>query len=326
MNKTTLYVFSKLFVTGLAVVILLSSATGSAWAQAGAGTIAGTLTDPNGAVIPDAKVTVHNVETGIDREVTTNGAGLYTVPFLQPGTYEVTAVKPGFAKLVRKDLTVQVGQTLTVDFKMPIQSTSETVTVTGEASIVDPSKTDVSQVVSPEFVNNLPIAGRRWESFVLLTPNVTTDGGTGLISYRGISGLYNSTAVDGANNNQALFSETRGRSTVALTSTARTRFRNSRSVRPTIQRSWAKPRAASPTPLPSPAPIRFMAICSTTCVIRAGTRSIQWPSRKESIPSRSTSSSNSAAAWADRSSRTSCSSSLPMMDRARSIRSCTPAP
>jgi hypothetical protein len=214
MNKTTLYLFSKLFVTGLAIVILLSAAGSNAWAQAGAGTIAGTLTDPNGAVIPDAKVTVHNVETGIDREVTTNGAGLYTVPFLQPGTYEVTAAKAGFGTLIHKELTVQVGQTLTIDFQMKIQSTSETVTVTGEASIVDPSKTDVSQVVSPEFVNNLPIAGRRWESFVLLTPNVTTDGGTGLISYRGISGMYNSTSVDGANNDQALFSETRGRSTL----------------------------------------------------------------------------------------------------------------
>src|SRR5262249_8370142 len=71
----------------------------------------------------------------------------------------------------------------------------------------------ISQVVSQGFVNNLPIAGRRWESFVLLTPNVTTDGGSGLVSYRGISGLYNSTAVDGANNNQALMSETRGRAT-----------------------------------------------------------------------------------------------------------------
>src|SRR5207247_10972956 len=62
--------------------------------------------------------------------------------------------------------------------------------------------------------DNLPTAGRRWENFALLTPNVTTDGGTGLVAYRGISGLYNQSSVDGANNSQAFFSETKGRTTI----------------------------------------------------------------------------------------------------------------
>src|SRR5207247_5145547 len=90
----------------------------------------------------------------------------------------------------------------------------ETVTVTGEQPVVDREKTEVSQVISQTAIENLPIAGRRWDSFVLLTPNVTTDGGTGLISYRGISGLYNSNSVDGANNNQAFFSEAKGRTSL----------------------------------------------------------------------------------------------------------------
>jgi hypothetical protein len=60
-------------------------------------------------------------------------------------------------------------------------------------------------------VKNLPINGRQWDAFVLLTPNVTTDGGTGLLSYRGISGLYNNNSMDGANNQQAFFSESKGR-------------------------------------------------------------------------------------------------------------------
>ena len=205
---------STLALAGLAIFVVLVVLGAPAAAQtAGAGTISGTITDPNGAVIPDAKITVHNIDTGIDREVVTNGAGIYTVPFLQVGSYEVTAEKAGFAKIVRKDLTLQVGETLTIDLQLQVQSSAEAVTVTGEAPIVDPTKTDVSQVVSQQFVNNLPIAGRRWESFALLTPAATTDGGSGLISYRGISGLYNSTAVDGANNSQSLFSETRGRAT-----------------------------------------------------------------------------------------------------------------
>jgi len=61
-------------------------------------------------------------------------------------------------------------------------------------------------------ISNLPVNGRRWDNFVLLTPNVAPDGSTGLISYRGVSGIYNSNEVDGANNNQAFFSEARGRS------------------------------------------------------------------------------------------------------------------
>src|SRR5271170_4190599 len=187
---------------------------GEVFAQsAGSGTINGTVKDPAGAFVVSASVLIHSPATGINRPIETNADGIFSATFLQPGPYEITITKAGFAKLVRTDLTLQVGQTLTVDLQLQLQTTSDTVTVSGEAAIVDPSKTDVSQVVSTGFVNNLPIAGRRWESFVLLTPNVTTDGGSGLVSYRGISGLYNSTAVDGTNNSQALFSETRGRAT-----------------------------------------------------------------------------------------------------------------
>jgi hypothetical protein len=212
-TKTTHTKFFRPAFAALCLAFLVGGANAAFAQSAGSGTITGTITDPKGAAIPDGSVTVHNSDTNADRTVNSNETGLYTVPFLQPGHYEITVSKMGFAKVVRKDLSLQVGQTLSVDLALPLQSTTETVTVSGEAPLVDPEKTDVSQVVSTGFVNNLPIAGRRWESFVLLTPNVTTDGGSGLVSYRGISGLYNSTAVDGANNNQALMSETRGRTT-----------------------------------------------------------------------------------------------------------------
>src|SRR5262249_21633371 len=87
----------------------------------------------------------------------------------------------------------------------------ESVTVTTETPLIDTEKTDVSQLVSTAQVSNLPIAGRNWERFALLTPGAVGDGGSGLVSYRGISALYNSSAVDGGNNNQAFFSETKGR-------------------------------------------------------------------------------------------------------------------
>ena len=204
---------ASLFSAG-SVLLALFAGTGYMLAQtAGSATIAGTVTDPAGASVPQAGVVIHSTGTGVDRTTQTNAAGAFTAAFLAPGQYDVTVSKTGFAKLVRSGLTVQVGQTLTLDLALAVQSTSDTVTVTGDAPIVDPSKTDVSQVVSAGFVSDLPIDGRRWENFVLLTPNATTDGDSGLVSYRGISGLYNATAVDGANNNVQLWSETRGRAT-----------------------------------------------------------------------------------------------------------------
>ncbi|HEY2015568.1 MAG TPA: carboxypeptidase-like regulatory domain-containing protein, partial [Bryobacteraceae bacterium] len=89
------------------------------WGQtAGSGTINGTVRDPNQSVVPDAGVTIHNTGTGVDRVVQTNEVGLYSAPFLPPGNYEVTATKPGFSKLLRKDIVLQVGQTLTLDLAL----------------------------------------------------------------------------------------------------------------------------------------------------------------------------------------------------------------
>jgi len=161
-------------------------------------------------------VTVKNVGTGVERPLTTNEAGLYVAQFVQPGVYEIAVSKAGFGKVLRPELPLQVGQTLTIDFALTVQATSETITVTAEAPVVDTEKTEMSQMISQTQKENLPLAGRRWENFALLTPSTTTDGTTGLVSYRGISGLYNNSAVDGANNSQAFFSETKGRSVTGL--------------------------------------------------------------------------------------------------------------
>ena len=106
-----------------------------------------------------------------------------------------------------------MGQTLTVNVALAVQTAQQEVTVSAAPSVVDTEKTDVSQVISADAVSNLPLGGRRWDQLALTSPNATTDGTSGLISYRGISGLYNNNTVDGANNNQAFFSEARGRAT-----------------------------------------------------------------------------------------------------------------
>ncbi|HEY3824846.1 MAG TPA: TonB-dependent receptor [Bryobacteraceae bacterium] len=198
-----------------AIALLTLSAAGAVAQTAGSGTITGTVSDPAGAVVPGVSVVVQNTGTSEVRSLTTNGAGIYTATFLQPGSYQITVSKPGFAKIQRTGLTLEVGRTLSIDLALTVQTGAETITVTGEAPVVDTDKTDFSEEISQDLVSNLPIIGRRWDNFALATPGATADGG--LVSFRGISGLYNNNSVDGANNNQAFFSEARGRSTVPYT-------------------------------------------------------------------------------------------------------------
>jgi hypothetical protein len=188
-------------------------ATPRALAQTAAtGTISGTITDASGAAVPNTTVVITNTDTGASRTVTTNNDGDYSSTFLQPGHYEIVAGGTGnFGKVTRKNLILTVGQTLSVDEKLPAASVSQDVTITDVSPLIDSEKTEISQTVDQQLVSNLPVNGRRWDNFVLLTTNVVPDGNSGLISYRGISGLYNTNLVDGANNQQAFFSEARGR-------------------------------------------------------------------------------------------------------------------
>jgi hypothetical protein len=181
----------------------------------GAGTINGAVTDPNKAVVPGAAVTVTDMDTGVSHAYTTDSAGLYAAPFLIPGRYEVDASAGNFGKVEAKDITLQVGQTLTINLTLKLSGATTTVEVSGTNEILDVQKTEVSQVLDQNLIENLPVNARNWSGFVLLTPNVTQDGYSGLISFHGISGLYNQNYVDGANNNQMLFSEARGRASGA---------------------------------------------------------------------------------------------------------------
>src|SRR5467141_1790691 len=207
-------VFVRSGIACLTILVSLGGFSATAFAQGGTGTITGTVIDPKGLSVPDAKVFVLNTETGIDRSLATTDAGVYTATFLQPGHYQVSVAKEGFSTWVRKDLTLQVGQTLTIDAPLTVGTSVSQVTVTGEAPLIEPDRTEQSQTVTQNQVDGLPMVARRWENFVLLTPAVTTDGTSGLSSFRGISGLYNGNSVDGANNTQAFFSEARGRAII----------------------------------------------------------------------------------------------------------------
>ncbi len=203
-----------LCLTAAVAVSAIVFLTESTVAQTATGSITGTVTDPTGSAIVGANVTIRNTETGAESVYPTNEVGIYAAPYVQPGNYEVTASKTGFATVLNKNIVVHVGAQLTVDVRLPVQAEQSTITVTEEAPLLETQKSEHSQTVTPKMVEGLPIAARRWENFVLLTPAVTTDGNSGLSSFRGISGLYNGNSVDGANNTQAFFSEARGRAII----------------------------------------------------------------------------------------------------------------
>ncbi len=179
---------------------------------AGLGSVAGVVRDGGGAVIPGATVTVSNIGTGAKRNLVTDSEGHYEATFLQPGRYEVVLAGTNFGTVDNKSITVTVGAVTTVNATLPAATVNTEVQVTADQPLLDTEKVEQSQVIGQNLVSNLPVNSRRFESFVLLTPNVVPDGNTGLIGYRGISGVYNSNIVDGANNNQQFFSEARGRS------------------------------------------------------------------------------------------------------------------
>ena len=213
MNPKTLC--QRVFTFAVVTLFLIAAGLPLAAQTSGNGNINGTITDQSGAAVPNVTVVVRNTDTEVSRTLTTNGDGIFQATFLLPGHYEITAGGNGFGKVNRKNLVLTVGQVLTVDLALPPASVSTEVIVTSESPLVDTQKTEVAQTIDQSLISNLPVASRNWSAFVLNTPNVTPDGGSGLVSFHGISGLYNQNYVDGSNNNQMLFSEARGRASGA---------------------------------------------------------------------------------------------------------------
>jgi outer membrane receptor protein involved in Fe transport len=199
-------------VCALALAFLLVSAeTARGQSQAAGGAIDGTVTDQSGALLPGVTVTVRNTATGVTRETVSDPAGVYRAPLLPVGPYEVTGALAGFATTRRADLTLQIGQTLTVDLSLKVSGTQEEVTVTAEAPIIEPGRTHQASTVGAAAVANLPVNGRNFIDFVLTTPGVSRDLRTGDISFAGQRGTLNSLVIDGADNNNTFFGQTLGR-------------------------------------------------------------------------------------------------------------------
>jgi hypothetical protein len=192
----------------LVLFLLLISPT--VFGQTFRGTILGTVTDPQGAVVAGAKVTVHNINTGLDRTTQTSADGSYSIPELPIGTYTVMATQSGFQTAVISNVAVNVAAEKRVDFVFRAGQVSETVEVSGEAlPQVETTSDTLGGVLTQETVKDLPINGRDYTKLIYLNPGVAgspdqiTDspGSFGEFSMNGARGRSNNFLLDGTDMN-----------------------------------------------------------------------------------------------------------------------------
>jgi outer membrane receptor protein involved in Fe transport len=137
------------------------------------GRINGTVLDSSGAVIPNAIVIITNAGTGAARSLVTNDQGRFTAPDLQPGEYGIQADARGFKRLVQKGVSVRVGDSLELPLKMELGASAESVTISGEAPLLQTTNSSIGEVIERKLVADLPLNERQPFSLVLLTPGVT---------------------------------------------------------------------------------------------------------------------------------------------------------
>ncbi len=180
---------------------------------AGLGGITGVVTDASGATVSGAEVQIDNERLAIHRKITTGGGGVFNAPALVPSPgYQITVSAPGFAQFQNRNVTVLVGQALNIRAALELQTATARIEVQEGAPVTE-NKIDVSQNVTQTQIENLPINGRRVDSFVLLTPTVVPDGTFGLLSFRGISG-GNTFLTDGNDTTESFYGENAGRTRV----------------------------------------------------------------------------------------------------------------
>ena len=199
-----------LLLTSLFLSLLLTS---SAWAQseAGTGTVNGTVTDSSGASVANARVIVKSKSTGLVRESTTTEAGVYSFVRLPVGVYDLRFEIQGFKAALRPDVPVNVGALATVDIAMEVGQASESVTVSSELPVVETTRSQASTLVGEKLIRDLPINGRNFLDFTVLTPGVVRDPRGGDLSFGGQRGTMNSFMIDGTDSNNLFFGQSTGR-------------------------------------------------------------------------------------------------------------------
>lgn len=171
MSVRTAAVWSFSFLLGGLAAMLLSLPV-RAHAQVSGATLTGTVTDPSGAVVPHAQLSIKNIATGVVHRATTNEEGRYTTPNLLPGTYDISATADGFETTRRNGVTFTVGAQVLMNFPLKVGAANQTVVVASSAVPIQLASSDVKGVLSEVQVQGLPLNGRDWTTLATLQPGV----------------------------------------------------------------------------------------------------------------------------------------------------------
>ena len=194
----------------LVVVLVCLVSSTSLFSQSTGGRLLGRVADPSGAVLAGVKVTLVNEATGGDRSVTTNESGDYVFLEVPPAAYRVEFEQTGFKKNLRKDVTVEINQVLTLNMTMQLGEAREVVEVTSEAPLVETTSTQLGAVVNERAVSQLPLNSRDTYQLLSLQPGVQSQTGTdlfygsdrpGVVSVNGGRGRSNNFSVNGGDAN-----------------------------------------------------------------------------------------------------------------------------
>ena len=189
------------------VLLIALAFSARAWAQADTGQIEGVVRDEQGGVLPGVTVTLQHQATGVARTTVTEADGRYRFPALGPGRYTLKIELSGFATQEVRDIEITIGLALRHDVTLKLQSVAESITVTGEAPVVDTTKAEVSGVVTQRQIESLPISSRQYLSLALLMPGTSVDATRSFFPTVNVGGSmsFNSTGnvVDGTINNFA---------------------------------------------------------------------------------------------------------------------------
>jgi hypothetical protein len=181
------------------------------------GAIRGTVSDSAGARIHDAAIVAVNAETGRRYFAATDSEGRFALEMLPPGDYLARAEAAGMSAQVTPSLHLDLGGATAIDFQLSIATTKESITVSGAPQWIETQPSAVSSIIDERSIQELPLNGRRFTDLALLTPGVTQDprglmsGANGDLAFGGIRGFQTTYLVDGADNNNAFFSQARGR-------------------------------------------------------------------------------------------------------------------
>lgn len=197
-----------------AVVSALLGLSSFAQSEVGGATLTGTVLDPQGASIAGAKVTVKNTATGLSREGATTDAGLFNFVRLPVGTYSLTVEFQGFKTAKKDGIALTVGAVIALSIPLEVGSVSENVTVTSDTPVVETTRSQTATTVNEKAVRDLPINGRNFLDFTVLTPGVVRDPRGGDLSFGGQRGTLNSLLVDGGDSNNLFFGQSSGRAGV----------------------------------------------------------------------------------------------------------------